>query len=227
MLIFKLTVGIIIEMAVLCALLFLPAGTWEWWRAWVFLGVFFVLAVAATVDLFRGHQDLLQERFKVFHQKGQPLADKIILFLIVAFFFGTLVFIPLDVFRFHLLGKPGPLVSAAGLAMFAWGFWINYLAMKENPFAAPVVKHLKERQQRVIDTGVYAVVRHPMYAGAIPLFTGIPLWLESYAAALLVSAIIPILIVRINLEEELLKLELPGYDAYMGKVRYRLLPLVW
>ncbi|RJR40603.1 MAG: isoprenylcysteine carboxylmethyltransferase family protein [Deltaproteobacteria bacterium] len=140
---------------------------------------------------------------------------------------GTLVFIPFDVFRFHLLGKPGPFISAAGLVMYVSGFWINYLAMRENPFAAPVVKHLQERRQRVIDTGVYAVVRHPMYAGAVPLFTGCPLWLESYAGALLASAIIPTLMVRIHIEEDLLKRELPGYEAYMNKVRYRLIPFVW
>jgi protein-S-isoprenylcysteine O-methyltransferase Ste14 len=227
MLIFKLALGFVLQVAVLGALLFWPAGTFRWWRAWVFLGVWTVIGIAATSALFHGHQDLLRERLKFLHQKGQPLADKIIVFLLVALFFGMVVVIPLDVFRFHLLGKPGPFVAAAGLAMFVWGFWINYLAMKENPFAAPVVKHLKERQQRVIDTGVYGIVRHPMYAGAIPLFTGIPLWLESYAGALLASAIIPILMVRLRLEEEFLKRELPGYEAYMERVRYRLIPFIW
>jgi protein-S-isoprenylcysteine O-methyltransferase Ste14 len=227
MLIFKLVLGIVLQMAVLGTLLFLPAGTFWWWRAWVFLGVWLVVGIVATVALFHGHRDLLNERFKVFHQKGQPLADKIILLLIFADFLGMFVFTPLDVFRFHLLDRPGPFISAAGLVMFVWGFWINFLALRENPFAAPVVKHLEERKQRVIDTGVYAIVRHPMYAGAIPLFIGIPLWLESYAATLLASAIIIILIVRIHLEEELLKRELEGYTAYMERVRYRLIPFLW
>ena len=227
MLIFKLSVGIVLEMTILGALLFFPAGTFRWWRAWVFLGVWFVAGIVATLALFPAHKDLLAERFKVLHQQGQPLADKIILYLLFADFLGMFVFTPLDVFRLHLLGRPGPFISSAGLVMFVWGFWIYYLALRENPFAAPVVKHLEERHHRVIDTGVYAIVRHPMYAGAIPLFIGIPLWLESYAAALLASVIIVILIVRIRLEEEFLQRELQGYEAYMKRVRYRLIPFLW
>ena len=226
-LIFKLILGIILQVAILGTLLFLPAGTFRWWRAWVFLGVYSVIGIVATAALFPGHQDLLEERFKVFHQKDQPLADKIILVMLIAIFLGIFVFIPLDIFRYHLLGRPGHLISSAGLAMFLLGFWINYLALRENPFAAPVIKHITERRQRVIDTGVYAVVRHPMYAGAIPLFIGIPLWLESYAAALLASAVFIILIARIHLEEEFLKRELEGYDAYKERVRYRLIPYIW
>lgn len=227
MFLFKLLLSLVLQIIVLGALLFVPAGTWHWWRAWVFLGVWFVVGLAATLSLYSGHREILQERFKPLLQKGQPPADKIVLPLLLAIFLGSFVFTPLDVFRFHLLAKPGPLVSFVGLVMFVWGFWLNYLALKENPFASPVVKHLEERNQRVIDTGVYAVVRHPMYAGAIPLFTGIPLWLESYAAAFLAGLIIVLLVVRIRIEEELLKRELPGYEAYMERVRYRLVPFLW
>jgi len=227
MLIVKLVVGIVLQIAVLGVLLFVSAGTFRWWRAWVFLGVWTVIGIAATAALYPGHQDLLRERLKLFHQKGQPLADKIIVFLLITGFFGMFVLIPLDVFKFHLLGRPGYFISFLGLVLFICGFWIEYLAMRENPFAAPVVKHLTERRQRVVDTGIYAVVRHPMYAGAIPLFVGIPLWLESYAAALLAAAILPLLIVRIRLEEEFLKRELEGYETYMEKVRYRLIPFIW
>ena len=223
----KLILTLIIEVVVFGALLFWPAGTWDWWRAWVFLGVFFIAGGAAMAALFPGHQDILKERFKPPIQKGQPLADKIILLLFIIIFLGLFVFIPLDVFRWHLLGKPGTLVSSGGLAMFAGGWWIIYLALRENPFAAPVVKHLREKEQRVVDTGVYGLVRHPMYAGSIPFLIGMPLWLESYAAAILASAAIGLLVVRIRLEEEFLQRELPGYKAYMERVRYRLLPFLW
>lgn len=227
MLIRKLILGFVIEMVVFGALLFIPAGTLAWWRAWVFLGVFLVAGVLATIALLPGHEDLLNERLQPVLQKGQPLADKIIIILLLGSFIGMIVLIPLDVFRWHLLARPGPIVAAAGLVMFAGGWWIMYLAMRENPFASPVVKHLTKRRQRVIDTGVYGLVRHPMYAGAIPFFLGIPLWLESYAAALLAGVLSGILVVRIRIEEQFLQRELEGYEAYMQRVPYRLIPFIW
>jgi protein-S-isoprenylcysteine O-methyltransferase Ste14 len=160
-------------------------------------------------------------------QKGQPLADKIIVVLYLAAFSGLVIFIPLDVFRFHLMGKPGTLVSSLGLALLIAGWWIAYLGLRANAFAALVVKHQEERQQTVIDTGVYSIVRHPMYAGGALLAVGIPLWLESYPAALLASVPIATVALRIVFEERFLKRELKGYDAYTQRVRYRLIPFLW
>ena len=224
---FKLIGGVLCNVTIFGGLLFLPAGTLEWWRAWVFLGVVLIGAVASTVSLFRANKDLLEERFKPPIQKGQPLADKIVVVLLIAGFVSVIVFIPLDVFRFHLMAKPGTLVSSLGLVLFVVGWWIMTLALRENAFAAPVVKHQEERQQTVIDSGVYGVVRHPMYAGAVPLLVGMPLWLESYAAAMLASVPIGTLAVRIVVEEQFLRRELAGYDAYTQRVRYRLIPFVW
>jgi protein-S-isoprenylcysteine O-methyltransferase Ste14 len=131
------------------------------------------------------------------------------------------------VFRFHLMPKPGELVSFLGLALYVAGWWIMTLAMKVNPFAVPVVRLQEERHQRVIDTGVYAIVRHPMYTGFVPMVVGPALWLESYTAALLAIIPIAMLAVRSVLEERFLKPKLSGYDAYMERVRYRLIPFVW
>jgi protein-S-isoprenylcysteine O-methyltransferase Ste14 len=170
---------------------------------------------------------LLEERFRPPLQKGQPLADKVVVVLLLATFVGLVAFIPLDVFRFHLMPRPGLLVSSLGLVLFVAGWWIMALALRQNAFAAPVVKHQEERQQRVIDSGVYGVVRHPMYAGAVPLLVGMPLWLESYAAALMASAPIGTLVLRILVEEQFLRRELPGYGAYTERVRYRLIPFLW
>jgi protein-S-isoprenylcysteine O-methyltransferase Ste14 len=225
--ILKLTVGVLSNVTIFGLLLLLPAGTLHWWRAWVFLGVVFVGAVASTVSLYRTSKELLEERFKPPVQKGQPFVDKIVVLLLIAGFLAVIAFIPLDVFRLHLLPKPEMLVSSLGLFLFIAGWWIMTLALLENAFAAPVVKHQEERQQKVIDAGVYRVLRHPMYAGTIPLLVGMPLWLESYAAAVL--AIVPIgaLVVRILIEEEFLRRELKGYDAYTERVRYRLIPFLW
>ncbi len=224
---FKLIFGVLLNLAIFGALLFVPAGTLHWWRAWAFLGVVLVAAVATMVGVFSTNEELLNERYKPPIQKGQPLADKVLASALVAAFCGVVAFIPLDVFRFHLIARPGALASFAGLLLFAAGWLLMSLSFKENAFAAPVVKHQEERHQSVIDTGVYRVVRHPMYAGAIPLLIGMPLWLQSYAAALLAIVPIGILVARIRFEEQFLRRELKGYDAYMERVRYRLIPFVW
>jgi protein-S-isoprenylcysteine O-methyltransferase Ste14 len=224
---FKFIGGVVFNVAIYGGLLFLPAGTLDWWRAWVVLGLVFVGTVASTVSVFRVNKELLEERFKPPVQQGQPLADKIVVLLLIAGFVTVILFIPLDVFRFHLMAKPGTVVSSLGLVLFVMGWWIMTLALVQNPFAAPVVKHQKERQQTVIDSGVYGAVRHPIYAGAVLMLSGMPLWLESYAAAMLASFLIAMRAVRILVEEQFLKRELAGYDAYTEKVRYRLIPFVW
>lgn len=224
MFLLRLIVGTILQVAIFGGLLLLPAGTWAWWRAWVVIGAMVAISVLAS---FRLPRDLLDERWKPPIQRGQPLADKIVVGLFLAAFFGEVVFIPLDVFRFRLLGRPGPLVSSLGLLLMVAGCWITYLSLPENAFAASAVKHQEARQHRVIDTGVYGVVRHPMYAGGALLLIGMPLWLESYAAALLASVPIGLIAVRILVEEEFLRRKLEGYGAYAERIRYRLIPFLW
>jgi protein-S-isoprenylcysteine O-methyltransferase Ste14 len=223
----KVIAGVVFNVAFYALLLFVPAGTLHWWRAWVFLGVTVAVMVVAIFSILPDNSGLFSERARGVIQKGQPLWDRILVILVVVSYVGQIVFIPLDVFRFHLVPKPGGLVSFLGLALYVAGWWIMTLAMKVNPFAVPVVRLQEERHQRVIDTGVYSVVRHPMYAGFAPFAIGPALWLESSAAALL--AIVPIVLlgVRSVFEERFLERELKGYQAYMEKVRYRLIPSVW
>jgi len=223
----KLIASVIFNVAIFALLLFLPADTLYWWRAWLFVGLVFIGTVAAMVSLARGHEGLLKERLKPPVQKGQPMADKVIVVLYIAAVSGLIVFIPLDVFRFHLMGKPGTPVSSLGLTLLIAGWWVVYFALRENAFAALAVKHQEERQHTVIDTGVYSIVRHPMYAGSALLWVGMPLWLESYPAALLASVPIATVALRILFEERFLRRELKGYDAYTQRVRYRLIPFLW
>lgn len=147
--------------------------------------------------------------------------------LLIAAFVGATAFIPLDVFRFHLLPRPGLLVSCLGLILFVVGWWVMTAAMRENAFAAPAVKHQEERRHRVIDSGVYGVVRHPMYAGGVLLTVGMPLWLGSYAGVVVASAFTATLALRIVFEERFLRRKLNGYDAYTERVRSRLIPFLW
>jgi protein-S-isoprenylcysteine O-methyltransferase Ste14 len=222
----KVIGGIIYTLVFFGAALFIPAGTIHWWRAWVLLGTAAV-CVVATMLVIAGNEQLLNERYKSPVQKGQPLADKILTLLLLPSFAGLLISIPLDVFRYRLMGSPDALLSTLGLVLFVGGWTFMTLALRENTFAAPIVKHQEERHQTVIDSGVYRIVRHPMYAGAVPLMLGMPLWLESYAAALFALIPITILAMRVLVEERLLRRELQGYDGYAQRVRYRLIPFVW
>jgi protein-S-isoprenylcysteine O-methyltransferase Ste14 len=223
----KLIAGIVFNTAFFALLLFAPAGTLHWWRAWVFLAVTVVVMAVAIFSIWPDSADLFSQRAKGVIQKGQPLWDRVLVILLVVSYVGQIVFIPLDVFRFHLLPKTGEIVSIFGLALYVAGWWIMTLAMKANPFAVTVVRLQEERNQRVIDTGVYAVVRHPMYAGFVPMAVGPALWLQSYFAALFAIVPIAVLATRSVFEERFLKRELKGYDAYSEKVRYRLIPFVW
>jgi protein-S-isoprenylcysteine O-methyltransferase Ste14 len=118
-------------------------------------------------------------------------------------------------------------VSSFGLVLVVVGWVIISLVFRENAFAAPVVRHQVERAHKVVDTGVYSIVRHPMYLGICIMNVGTALWLESYAGALLAIAPTCVLAVRILFEERFLREELQGYDSYTEKVRYRLIPFVW
>jgi len=220
----KIIAGVVFNVALYALPLFVPAGTLRWWRAWVFLAVTVAVMVVAILSILLTCSPNAQ---KGPSRKDSHCGTEFSLFCRVVSYVGQLVFIPLDVFRFHLLPKPGGLVSFLGLALYVAGWWIMTLAMKVNPFAVPVVRLQEERHQRVIDTGVYAVVRHPMYAGFVPMAVGPALWLGSYPAALLAIVPIGVLAVRSLLEERFLKQELKGYDVYTEKIGYKLIPFVW
>jgi protein-S-isoprenylcysteine O-methyltransferase Ste14 len=216
--------GVFLNLGIFALLLLGPAGTVGWPRAWVLLGVIFV---AGTLSVYAIPDDLLDERYKGPWQNGQPVVDKIILSAFMVSFFATVILIPLDVFRFHILPRPEMLVALVGLVLFAAGWWILARALVENAYAAPVVKLQKEREQHVIDTGPYRIVRHPMYSGFVPLLVGMALWLGSYASAILAIVPIALLAVRILFEERFLRRELAGYAEYMTRTRFRLVPFVW
>jgi len=229
----RVVLSAVMQLTVWGSLLFIPAAivsssaALHWWRAWIFVLTSVAAAIVMMLAVFPRRQDLLDERFKPPVQPGQPLADRIVLLSFLAAFSGVIAFIPIDVFRFHVLTKPNVLVSSFGFILYIVGWLLMAFALRDNTFAAPVVRHQKERHHAVVDTGVYALVRHPMYAGFVPVMVGASLWLESYAAAL--WSVVPtlLLMIRIAIEERFLKRELEGYDAYTHKVRSRLIPGVW
>jgi protein-S-isoprenylcysteine O-methyltransferase Ste14 len=223
----KIILSVVWNLATFGGLLFLSAGTIYWWRAWVFLGVLVAATLVTMLAVFRTRPDLLRERMKGLIQKGQPAIDRVLVLAFVVAYMGTIFLIGRDVFHLHLLPRPPVWVSSLGLVISMAGWFIISLVFKENAFAVPVVRHQAEREHKVVDTGVYAIVRHPMYAGIFLFHIGMALWLESYAAALLAVVPMGFLAIRIVFEERLLRRELAGYEAYTEKVRYRLVPFVW
>jgi protein-S-isoprenylcysteine O-methyltransferase Ste14 len=208
-------------------LLFAPAGTVDWSEAWILLAVLLVVRLASTILLYRSQGDLLVERARLPLQSGQPWSDRLLLPAIMASFAALVAFAAWDRWHLRLLPAPPAWIRVVGLLAFAAGWGMVHLALSANAFAVTVVRHQEDRGQFVVTAGPYAVVRHPMYAGLIPIMTGLGLWLGSIAAAL--GALVPIglLMARIALEERLLRRVLPAYEAYAARVRWRLVPGVW
>ncbi|HEY3352110.1 MAG TPA: isoprenylcysteine carboxylmethyltransferase family protein [Polyangia bacterium] len=207
--------------------LFLAAWTLHWRRAWALLGVVALTTAVTVFSVYPQRPDLLEERSKTPVQKGQPAADKLLLLAQLVTFLGLLVFIALDARRFHLLGATRLPVATGGLILFVAGAAMITWAMRENAFASAVVRHQEERGQVVVQSGPYGIVRHPMVAGSIPSTVGVALWLGSPAAALLAAAPIAVSVLRVIVEERVLRHALPGYVDYARSVRWRLVPHVW
>ena len=219
---------VIADTAVVAIVLFFAAGTVAWPRAWVLLVVLLVVRISSALVVFRANPALLRERATVLIHPHQPRIDRLILFVFMATaFLGLPAVAARDAFDWHVLPSPPLLLATVGLVLFVLGWAIIAVALRANPFAVTVVRHQDERQHTVVDTGIYSIVRHPMYAGNLLVNVGLSLWLGSCIAALLAAVPLALLMVRIALEERFLRRELPGYREYATRVRYRLLPGLW
>lgn len=205
------------------ALIVLSAGTWTYWQGWVFLAVFAASTTAFTVYLARYDKPLLERRMKAGPWHEQERSQRIIISLIFTAFFASIVLAILD-YRFALSRVPA-LVSLLGDAIVIVAFVGIFWVIRFNSWAASNVR--VEADQKVIDTGPYAYVRHPMYAAAIWLFVAIPLALGSWYTTLLAIPVLAVLLWRLLDEERILRRDLPGYVEYTHRVKYRLVPHVW
>jgi protein-S-isoprenylcysteine O-methyltransferase Ste14 len=205
------------------ALIFVPAGTWDYWQGWAFLGVFVASTSAFTIYLAIHDKALLERRLKAGPWHERERSQRIIVSLVLVAFCG---FIILPVLDYHHSLSPVPAwVSVVGNAIIIFSYLAIFWVIRTNSWAASSIR--VEAGQKVVDTGPYTYVRHPMYAAAIWLFVGIPLALGSWWSVALLIPSLPVLLWRLLDEERILARDLPGYSEYMGRVRYRLMPKVW
>jgi protein-S-isoprenylcysteine O-methyltransferase Ste14 len=214
----------LIFMAVLMGLvLFIPAGTIYYWEAWVYLSIFTGASLLTTLYLIKNDPALLQRRMRGGPGAEKRAVQKIIMLFTSAGFIALLVVPALD----HRFGwSTVPFVGViTGDVLVATGFYFIYRVYRENPFTSATIEVAEN--QRVISTGPYAIVRHPMYASGLLYLFGTPLALGSCFGVLVVLAMAPFLIWRLIDEERFLASNLAGYAEYQQRVRYRLVPLIW
>lgn len=206
--------------ALLALLLFVPAGTLRWWQAWLFLTSLLVPAALFVARLLRRDPELLERRMRT---REREAPERRILRLGGAPFLAAYVLPGLDR-RFGWSSVPAALVVAADAVVVA-GYLLFVRVLRENRFASRVVE--VEAGQSLVTTGPYAVVRHPMYVSTLAVYLPSPLALGSYWGLLASALFVPLLVARIRNEEEVLRRDLPGYDDYARRTRYRLVPGVW
>ncbi len=199
---------------------FVSAGTFLYWHAWLYMGILFIPMFFVFVYLLRNDPALLERRM---HMREKESSQK--LSMKVSIFFYALAFVMpgLD-FRFHWSSVPIAVVMIADIMVFL-GYMVFFIVLRENSYASRIVE--VEENQKVISTGPYAIMRHPMYFGVLIMFLFSPVALGSFWALIAMLPVAFLIIHRIKDEERLLSKELSGYEAYRQKVRYRLIPMVW
>jgi protein-S-isoprenylcysteine O-methyltransferase Ste14 len=220
---FRVTALGLIELAVFGVLLFLPAGTLNYWQGWLFIAVFAIAAAVSIVYMGATNPAALQRRMH-----GGPAAEtrpvqKIVVAGLVLLLAAMMVVSALD----HRFGwSPVPaVVCVLGEVLVVIGLGMAMLVVVQNNYASANIT--VETDQKVVSTGLYGLVRHPMYFGSLIMMVGIPLALGSYWGLVLTLPCLAVFGIRILDEETMLKQELDGYNEYTQAVRYRLLPYVW
>lgn len=201
-------------------MIFLPAGTLHYEAGWLFMGLLFVPMFMAGLVMFAKSPELLASRLDV---KEKQATQKGVVGFSGLVFLAGFVLAGLD-FRFGWSHMPLPVtIVASVLFLLAYGLYAEVL--RENAYLSRTIK--VEAGQKVVDTGLYGVVRHPMYMATLLLFTAMPVVLGSWYALIPFAFYPVIIVIRLKDEERLLARELAGYEAYQKKVKYRLIPFVW
>ena len=201
-------------------LLFLPAGTFSWPQAWLLIGILFIPMFIAGLIMMRKSPDLLRKRLNA--KEEQPEQKKVIrlsgLMFLAAFITAGLNF------RFKWIILPDA-VSWAAAAVFLAAYALYAEVLRDNVYLSRTVE--VQENQKVIDIGLYGIVRHPMYMSTLLLFLSMPLVLGSVISFVIMLAYIPIISERINNEEKVLEEGLAGYREYKSRVKYKVIPFIW
>jgi protein-S-isoprenylcysteine O-methyltransferase Ste14 len=219
----KAFVGLLELVVVLGLLIFVPAGTMRFVQGWIFLALFAGSSLAITAYLVKNDPALLERRTHGGPAAEKETTQKVIQVFASLAFLSTIV-VPALEHRFHGPSVT-PAVTGVGDLLVALGFAIVFFVFRENTFTSARIEVAAE--QRVIDSGPYAVVRHPMYVGGLVLVAGIPLALGSWIGLASLAPFAAVIAWRLLDEERFLSTHLPGYPEYCAKTRYRLIPYVW
>jgi protein-S-isoprenylcysteine O-methyltransferase Ste14 len=219
----KTLLGFVELIVMLGLFLFVPAGSLNFWQAWVYSVIFFVSSATITFYLWKRDPKLLARRVEVGPVEEKEKTQKIIQVFASLLFILILVIPSLD-HRFGWSHVPVYIIIVGDI-LVVLGFYVVFLVFRENTFASATIEITTD--QKVISTGPYGVVRHPMYSGALVMLFGTPLALDSWWGLLMLIPFTIILIARLLDEERFLSKNLPGYNEYCQKVRYRLIPLLW
>jgi protein-S-isoprenylcysteine O-methyltransferase Ste14 len=225
-LVVNLVIQTVVWFGLMGAIIFGAAGTTSYVGGWRYLGEMIALSAVFGIHSARVDPGLLRERLKPPIQKEQPLADKLIVIPILFLLFGGMGFMAADAARWHWSTMPAS-VQWAGCVLLLAAILFMYWTLRTNTFAAPVVKIQKERGQTVITTGPYALVRHPLYFGALFYVAATSLVLGSWWGLATVPLVAFGVAVRIPVEEQTLRDGLQGYADYARRVHWRLIPFIW
>ncbi len=201
-------------------LLFVPAGSFSYWNGWLLMSVLFVPMIVAGFVMMKLSPQLLQKRLNA---KEEQSEQKTVIVLSALMFLAAFIVAGLN-FRFGWTILPNWIVYAA-TAVFLLGYMLYAEVLKENAYLSRTVE--VQQNQKVIDTGLYGIVRHPMYMSTFLLFLSMPLILGSVISFVIMLAYIPIIAKRIRNEERVLEEGLEGYSDYKKKVKYKVIPLIW
>ena len=214
--IIKFVAGVIL----IGVLIFLPAWDLRWKEGWILMAVLFVPMFCAGLVMYRKAPDLLRSRLNAKEKQGD---QKDVINLSGLMFLAAFIVAGLN-HKFQWLTVPGWVIWAA-VVVFLLGYLMFGEVLRENRYLSRTIE--VQENQKVVDTGLYGLVRHPMYSATVLMFLSMPLILGSPLSFVIMLAYIPIIVKRIRNEEEVLGAELAGYDEYKEKIKYRLLPYVW
>ena len=224
----KMWLSLVVRMALFAVALLWPAGTWHWSEAWILIGLWTVYGVVMTYYLLRHDPALLAERLKLLPlHKEQKDWDKALMLLFFIAAIGLYLIPGFDVMRYEWSESLPEWVRILAMLVHLPCFLLLGWVMRENTYLSQVVKIDKERGHKVVTTGPYTLVRHPMYTLVIVLLFAVPVALGSRYALILSVFLTLLLIIRTYFEDRTLHTELEGYPEYAKQTRYRLIPGIW